>query len=38
MKISSLRAELLHANEGTDRQMYRHDEANNHFSQLCEHG
>ena len=36
MKISPGGAELFYADEQTDRQIDRHDEANSHFWQFCE--
>ena len=36
MKIRPVETELFHADEQTDRQTDRHDEANSHFSQFCE--
>ena len=32
-----LGAELFHVDEWMDGWMYRHDEANSHLSQFCEH-
>jgi len=37
MKISSVRAELLHADRNTDGRADRHDEPNSRFSPFCEH-
>jgi hypothetical protein len=36
MKILPMGAELFYADERTDGQTGRHDEANSRFSQLCE--
>jgi hypothetical protein len=36
MQIGSVGADLFHAEERTDKQTERHDEANSRFSQLCE--
>jgi len=37
MKIRPVGVELFCADGQTDRQTDRHDEANSHFSQFCEH-
>ena len=36
MKIPLAEDELFHAEEGTDRQRDRYDEANSSFPQFCE--